>query len=326
MKNLKLVILISIGITLPGSIIVITACSVDMLDYLQNKIVLDEISYREMVSVAGGSYLQDDGTNDFDHTISGFKIGKYEVTYVLWYTVQNWALSNGYTFANPGVEGNNGTPGAYPSAAKHEPVTNINWRDAIVWCNAYSEMSGCSPVYYTNSGYTSPLKTSTNDDSDITTPGSEDNPYVNWSANGYRLPTEGEWQFAASNRGGTTYDFASGAILNTSNAIETQEVAWYDLNSGLKTNAVGTTIKSSALTLWDMSGNVWEWCWDVYGTYPAGPESDYKGLDVSANLYRALRGGGWDNSAISMEIGNRYNHYPHNDDSPALGLRLVTVQ
>jgi len=92
--------------------------------------------YTDMVSVPGGTYTQTDGTYSFDHTISDFKLGQYEVTYELWYAVYHWAMRNGYDFANSGTEGNNGTAGAVPTIAKYEPVTTVNWRDTIVWCNA----------------------------------------------------------------------------------------------------------------------------------------------------------------------------------------------
>jgi hypothetical protein len=90
------------------------------------------ILYRDMVAITGGTYTQFDGTSGFVHTISNFLLGKYEVTYELWYTVYQWAISNGYTFANAGREGNDGTIGVAPTSAKYEPVTYINWRDAIV--------------------------------------------------------------------------------------------------------------------------------------------------------------------------------------------------
>jgi uncharacterized repeat protein (TIGR02543 family) len=131
---------------------------------------LGGISYRDMYDVTGvddGSYTQRYGFKSgqsfaeggFVHNISDYRIGVYEVTYELWYSVYQWANENGYAFSNPGTEGNDGDAGTEPTAgAQHEPVTMINWRDAIVWCNAYSELQGFRPVYYTDSGYTSILK------------------------------------------------------------------------------------------------------------------------------------------------------------------------
>jgi uncharacterized repeat protein (TIGR02543 family) len=113
--------------------------------------------YREMVSLSGGTVTGDAaydgpyGSGAFPPgrtvtLLNAFKMAKYETTYELWHEVYQWAAGNGYAFANAGREGNDGTGGAAPTAAKTEPVTYINWRDAIVWCNAYSEMDGKAPV------------------------------------------------------------------------------------------------------------------------------------------------------------------------------------
>jgi formylglycine-generating enzyme required for sulfatase activity len=109
------------------------------------------IPYRDLVSVPGGEFNQISavaGLPNFDHELSAFKIAQYQVTYELWHKVKQWAEDNGYTFANDGQEGHDGTEGDQPTDAEHEPVTNISWRDAIVWCNAYSEMAGLTPGIY----------------------------------------------------------------------------------------------------------------------------------------------------------------------------------
>lgn len=269
---------------------------------------------REMVTVTGGTYNQKatSGTPDnFDHTISDFQMAKYEVTYELWYTVHNWALSNGYTFANPGREGNDGAitnpAGAVPTGAKYEPVTTINWRDAIVWCNAYSEMAGLTPCY-TYTGLV--IKDSEDANSFFC-----DNAVCDWTANGYRLPTEGEWQFAASNKGVKPYNYASGATADYTDFDATSLVAWFGNST---TKDVGTK-NENALDIFDMSGNVWEWCWDWYTSYP-GASTDYRGPGSGSS--RIFRGGSWGDFAIYLQVGTRFSDFPIFGNC-SLGFRLA---
>jgi len=270
------------------------------------------IDYSVLVSVPGGTFTQTDGTNSFSHTISAFKMGKYQVTYDLWYTVYTWAIANGYTFANAGAEGNNGTLGTAPTTAKYQPVTTINWRDAIVWCNAYSQKSGLTPVYCSDASFNTPIKDSTNGSYGSTTctaAGCFDNPYVNWNTNGFRLPTEGEYQYAASYKDGTNwtpYSYASGATADYTNEAATDLVGWDYINSGSTTHAVGGKI-ANALGIYDMSGNVWELCWDWYGTYPTTISTDYRGPASGSN--RVMRGGYCINTAPALQVGYRYNVY-----------------
>ncbi len=295
-------------------------------------------SYSDLVSVPGGTFTQTDGTNWFDHTISDFKIGKYKVTYDLWYTVKTWALSNGYTFANLGKEGSDGAIGVTPTSAKYEPVADVNWRDAIVWCNAYSVMSSLTPVYCTDAGYMTPIKTSTNSSSINSAAGSEDNPYVSWSANGYRLLTEGEWQYAASWKGTdssngavqygtsgtywTPYNYASGATADYNDVTATSAVAWYSVNSGNVTHNVGGK-NANALGIYDMSGNLYEWCWDWFGGYP-GPSTNYKGQESST--VRLIRGHCYSTGAVGMQIGYRDGQVPKfagDGDNSVIGFRIA---
>jgi formylglycine-generating enzyme required for sulfatase activity len=241
----------------------------------------------------------------------------------LWYTVHQWAIANGYTFANAGKEGHDGSAGASPTAAKYEPVTKVNWRDCMVWCNAYSEMAGLGPVYYTDSGYTTVLKASSNSGGSVnTTPGSYDNPYVNWNATGYRLPTEGEWQYAASYQDGSTwtpYNYASGATADYINAAACQAVANYTEPDPDETKNVGS-YQTNQLGIHDMSGNVSEWCWDWNADWPVDAKTDYRG--PGSGSYRFNRGGSWYDPAYSLQVGFRYYSYPGLEDD-GFGLRLV---
>jgi formylglycine-generating enzyme required for sulfatase activity len=265
-----------------------------------------------MVSITGGTYTQTDGTNSFSHTISSFQLSKYEVTYELWYLVYQWAIANSYFFQNAGREGNDGTNGAAPTTAKLEPVTNISWRDIIVWCNAYSQLRlQVSPYTYSSVI----IK-----DSRDTNATACDNAVCDWSSSGYRLPTEGEWQYAASNKGVTPWNYASGATADYTNATATGLVAWYSANSGSVTKSIGTKT-ANALGIYDMSGNVAEWCWDRYGAYPVSPQTNYRGLS-GASLPIVMKGGCFSNAAIVTIVGSR-GSLPTNYIEIFYGFRLA---
>lgn len=286
-------------------------------------------AYSELASVPDGTYIQEDALgNSFSSTVSAFKIGRYEVTYDLWYTVYQWAIANGYTFANAGLEGVTGTAGAAPTVKKYQPVTKINWRDAIVWCNAYSQKEALTPVYCSDAGFTTAIKSSADVSyagSVNTAAGSFDNPYVNWSAGGYRLPTESEWQYAAEYKDGTNwtpYNYASGATGSYNGTIESGLVAWYSANAGYSTQSVGGK-EANELGIYDMSGNVWEMCWDWYDSYPAQAVVNYRG--ASSGNGRVIRGGCFSGSTFLLQTGLRSYYNPY-DISNDRGFRLVRAE
>ena len=128
----------------------------------------------------------------------------------------------------------------------------------------------------------------------------------------FRLPTEAEWEYAA--RGGNR---SGGYKYSGSNNIN--DVAWYDNNSGSKTHAVGTK-SPNELGIYDMSGNVYEWCQDWYGSYSSGSQTNPQG--PSSGSYRVNRGGSWISNARSCRVSNRYNNAPVNRND-YLGLRLA---
>jgi len=277
------------------------------------------------MSYVPGGHTFPTGTGDTGTATvnDAYWIGETEVTYELWSTVYTWATVNGYTFANPGVQGKDGGTGI----TDQHPVTTINWRDAMVWCNALTEWYNANNgtdykyVYYTDSSYTTPIR-SVDDSTTINypNPGGEDDPYVDTSANGFRLPSSNEWELAArwreddstntvsgySNPYFTQGNSASGVTADYNNSTATGAVAWYYDNSD-NTHAVkGRT--GNSLGLYDMSGNVWEWCFDWY----AGSEGSL----------RVGRGGSWDFNAFNLQVGNESYGSPYSDHDH-IGFRFA---
>ncbi len=235
-----------------------------------------------------------------------FWIAETQVTYELWYTVRQWGLNNGYTFQNAGREGSHGSDGQAPTSKRNEPVTRVSWKDGIVWANALSEMLGYNPVYtYQGNVIRDSRKEPACDKA------------VQKNTNGFRLPTSFEWELAARykgndrshraiSRGGlwwTRGNYASGATADYNNASATQEVAWYSANSGSTTKDVGLK-RANGLGVYDMSGNVWEWCFTEDG------------------CCRVVRGGSWDGTASGLRVGNVNSINPDFVDV-SLGLRLA---
>ena len=242
-----------------------------------------------------GDSFKDGGTDErVLHTVfvNAFYMDKYEVTKAMWDEVKVWSEANGYRYDNPG-EG---------KAANH-PVHTVSWYDVVKWCNARSQKAGLVPAYYTDAALIHVYKDG------------KEAPYVKWDA-GFRLPTEAEWEKAA--RGGVNAHRFPWADVDTITQVRANYFSFvgypYDLNStrGLHlgyavgeepyTSPVGS-FAANGYGLYDMAGNVGEWCWDWWGYYSSEFQTDPRG--PISGFQRAVRGGGWIYGAFYCRCANR---------------------
>jgi formylglycine-generating enzyme required for sulfatase activity len=277
-----------------------------------------------MVSIPAGSFTMGDTLDGEADAIpavrvvvSPFYMDANLVSLTQWQTVYNWALIHGYLFF-PGIG----------ATAANNPVQTIEWEDAVNWCNARSQMAGLTPVYYSDPAFTA-VRTNNS---------YGDTVYADWTANGYRLPTEAEWEIAA--RGGIYglrfpwgdfivdaappageanytstgdsalsggYDYGSDVYPQTSAG---PNPAAYYLDEPIPwTTPVGLFAPNS-YGLNDMAGNLQEWCWDWYAGPPYPTGSPYLGGTnprgpSSSTGYHVTRGGSWSDPAYNLRCANR---------------------
>jgi len=198
-----------------------------------------------MLSIPGGSFQMGDNLQDADapaayarpvHTVtlSPFSLERHETTYAQWREVYEWGLTHGYAFDLPGRNG-------ALEIGTHMPVTQVSWYDVVKWLNARSEKEGRTPVYFTDAGRGTVYRGGRID---------LDNAAVDWGANGYRLPSDAEWEWASRGaQAGLRYPW--GDVLDAARAN-------YDRGTS---TSVGS-YAPNGYGLYDMAGNVWEWTWD----------------------------------------------------------------
>ena len=285
-------------------------------------VLVDEGSF-----VMGWTNIAEDSYPEHTVEIDAFYMDKYEVTVAQWHDVRAWANGNGYPDLTNGLD---------DFALYNHPVTQITWYDAVKWCNARSEREGLTPVYYVSRDmYAGNVYRTGETNLGIW--------QVNWHANGYRLPTEAEWEKAARgglsghyfpwrSRGGGYESHVNGSKANYWDSgdpfADSSPVGFYQggqYGTRADFDSLDVADMANGFGLHDLAGNVAEWCWDwhlnIY--YENSPAANPRGPQSGA--FRIVRGGSWFSPAYRMRCFARDSLAPDNRTLPVghVGLRCV---
>ncbi|MFC1452845.1 SUMF1/EgtB/PvdO family nonheme iron enzyme [Verrucomicrobiota bacterium] len=256
---------------------------------------------------AGESYGDCYYPETYSLTVGSFYMDRCEVTKAKWDEVGSWADDHGYDIG----------PADGSGKAPDHPVLEVSWYECAKWCNARTEYenarqgAGRSVAYYTDSAQGTVYRTGQIDIEDDC---------VDWS-NGYRLPTSEEWEYAArGGAAGNRFPWGGDTISHSQANYYADNYSDYDLSSGgchpdydegehPYTSPVGSfEAGRNAYGLYDIAGNVWEWCWDWHPCHEAS--------------YRVIRGGSWGYAAYYCRVAGRYGSYPDRSSSN-IGFRAV---
>ena len=197
------------------------------------------------------------------------------------------------------------------------PVESVSWYDSIEYCNKLSIKDGLTPAYTIDKDKRDPNNMSKEEKY-----GDDVRWLITWNknANGYRLPTEAEWEYAC--QAGTTTPFSTGNNITTDQANYNGNYPYNNNAKGIyrgETTPVGT-FEANPWGLYDMHDNVWEWCWDWYGNYSNADQANPDG--TTSGVWRVLRGGSWHYAEEFLRSAFRYAINPSNRDGD-VGFRLV---